>query len=203
MNSTDSDEAETDVFSRRLRPQLILLDADFAVAVAEWDTGRDAFRALGLQGRNAKRMLPEIENKLRAAVDAMRNEGEPSVTIEVGDKTIVRVTVLEGNDAHRYALFVEPSRRREDLHGAIERFRLTPRQAQVLALVLEGLSAKDIAAKLSIAETTVGDYFKQLLDRTNSRNRADMVARVLNWSGPRKKNSPLSGGRPENLTTVP
>jgi hypothetical protein len=49
----------------------------------------------------------------------------------------------------------------------------------VLRLALGGFSAAEIATRLAIAETTAQVYLKRLLQKTNSRNRAQMVATVL------------------------
>jgi FixJ family two-component response regulator len=53
---------------------------------------------------------------------------------------------------------------------------------QILILVLEGANASEVAAALVISEHTVHGYFKRLLKKTRSRNRAAMVANVLEWT---------------------
>lgn len=57
-----------------------------------------------------------------------------------------------------------------------ERSRLTVRESQVLSLVVEGLSAKEIAIKLSIAPRTVECHIDHLRAKTQCRNRAQLVA---------------------------
>jgi DNA-binding NarL/FixJ family response regulator len=47
---------------------------------------------------------------------------------------------------------------------------------------MSGYDARTIARALHIAETTVGEYFKHLYVKTKAKNRADLVARVLDWS---------------------
>lgn len=51
----------------------------------------------------------------------------------------------------------------------------TPREAEVLALVREGLSNRDIAARLGIGETTVKTHVKNLLAKTNTSNRVELI----------------------------
>lgn len=57
-----------------------------------------------------------------------------------------------------------------------EHRQLTGREHQVLALVVEGLSAKEIAYRLSIAPRTVECHIDHLRTKTRSRNRAQLVA---------------------------
>lgn len=178
----EEQSAARETIARRVRPQLVLLNSDYSVALAEWDTGIELFRRLGLEVRYAKHLLPDVEEKVRDIVERSAVDPTTPCSISFGDSLIIRVAVLRGTPLPQIALFVEPSRRREDLEGAAKRFRLTHRQIEVLGFILQGLSAREIAETLSISETTVGDYFKQLLQKTAARNRADMVARVLNWS---------------------
>ena len=51
----------------------------------------------------------------------------------------------------------------------------------MLELLLGGASAGDVARSLVISEYTAQGYVKTLLEKTDSRNRAAMVAKVLNW----------------------
>jgi len=55
--------------------------------------------------------------------------------------------------------------------------RLTPRERQVLILLLGGDSQRRIAEKLKISEFTVGDYLKQLNRRFRVSSRAELQAR--------------------------
>jgi DNA-binding CsgD family transcriptional regulator len=56
---------------------------------------------------------------------------------------------------------------------------LTPREKEVLGLVVEGLSAKEIAIELGIAHRTVECHIEHLRMKTNSRNRAQMAAEAV------------------------
>ncbi|TPG16519.1 LuxR family transcriptional regulator [Sphingomonas koreensis] len=53
---------------------------------------------------------------------------------------------------------------------------LTGREKEVLELVVEGFSAKEIALHLCIAPRTVECHIDHLRSKTRSRNRAQMVA---------------------------
>jgi DNA-binding NarL/FixJ family response regulator len=62
------------------------------------------------------------------------------------------------------------------LDHAIELWRLTPRQAEVLRLVVRGDSNKDIARVLGCAESTVELHVTQLLRRSEAGSRTQLVA---------------------------
>ena len=61
------------------------------------------------------------------------------------------------------------------------RWQLTPRQAQVLQLLAQGLSNRAIGASLSCAESTVELHVTALLDKSQCESRSHLVARL--WSG--------------------
>ena len=52
---------------------------------------------------------------------------------------------------------------------------LTPRECEVLKLIGEGLSSKEIAAKLDISETTVKTYRNHLMDKLDVREVAGLT----------------------------
>lgn len=60
------------------------------------------------------------------------------------------------------------------------RWKLTVRQAEVLALLARGLGNKDIASQLSCAEVTVEFHVTALLHKTERETRAALIARF--WS---------------------
>jgi len=54
--------------------------------------------------------------------------------------------------------------------------RLTPRQIEVLQLVVQGLTYKEIAASLFITERTVKYHMREILQKLHLRNRAEVIA---------------------------
>lgn len=56
---------------------------------------------------------------------------------------------------------------------------LTPKQLVVLEELVAGRSNKEIAARLSISDETVGSHMKEILGRLGVRNRTEAVVRYL------------------------
>jgi DNA-binding CsgD family transcriptional regulator len=57
--------------------------------------------------------------------------------------------------------------------------QLTSRESEVLRLVANGRSAKEVAIELSIAPCTVERHIENVRLKTRTRNRAHMVAVVI------------------------
>jgi DNA-binding NarL/FixJ family response regulator len=54
--------------------------------------------------------------------------------------------------------------------------QLTPRELEVLRLLVEGLSAREVAARLFISEKTVGTHVEHVLSKLNVKSRVQAVA---------------------------
>jgi DNA-binding CsgD family transcriptional regulator len=72
---------------------------------------------------------------------------------------------------------------------------LSPREHEIVDRVAEGRSTKEIAAELSIAESTVNWHVGNVLTKLNASSRAEAVARVLrggmNTTAPRTTDRPV------------
>ena len=53
---------------------------------------------------------------------------------------------------------------------------LSPREAQILELVAEGLSNREIGARLSISEHTAANHIRSILRKTESANRTEAAS---------------------------
>jgi two-component system response regulator FixJ len=60
---------------------------------------------------------------------------------------------------------------------------LSPRQAEVMWLVAEGLSNKEIALKLNISPRTVENYRAWVMEKMGAPNLADLVRKALALKG--------------------
>lgn len=59
--------------------------------------------------------------------------------------------------------------------------KLTPREREVLELLVSGLLNKQIAAQLGISEITVKVHKRRVMDKLNTKTRADMVRAAVKW----------------------
>jgi len=168
------------LLKRRSRPCVVIVDADLNVAFA--DSRAQAVLETHFQLRDLKTLPVVLKD---AIAETIRRVPEGQVTsdhlVSFVAGFVLHVIALSGAHGLFYALLFEKDARREDLKEAVNRFLLTPREVEVLDLILEGLSAAEIAEGLNIKEVTVFDHFKHINDKTNARNRADMLAKIFNW----------------------
>ena len=68
---------------------------------------------------------------------------------------------------------IEPEERSLRIYPAL---RLTSREREVLQLVREGLTNRQIGRSLSVAEATVAKHLEHIYARTGARSRAHAVA---------------------------
>jgi DNA-binding CsgD family transcriptional regulator len=179
---------------------LVVLDATAQIKFTYWD---------GLAGRDAKDILCEDDgSRLRGWLEVLvRNLIEEShspdfksyVVLREGGRTL-RLLPLAGLEGTLFGLVMEADADSAAIARAATRYQLTRRQTEVLVLVLGGASASDVARSLVISEYTAQGYVKSLLAKTNSRNRAAMVAKVLNWKQPRVEAAPAPAVKAAALT---
>ena len=65
-------------------------------------------------------------------------------------------------------------------------FRVTPREKEVLSLICNGFSNKEIAAKLSISEQTVKNYVSALMEKSRTRSRTQLAIMSMKLEVPVK-----------------
>ncbi len=167
---------------------LIIVDANCSVRNDSIAPSDRELRLLLSDNRTTFRdgILPVVKSLVDHCVQT--NERHSRVAFLDGHR-FVRVTRLDGNGDTLYAVSVEYFRGGDSLSRAARKYGLTPREIDVLAMILEGARATEIARSLQIAETTVQGYYKRLLAKTQSRTRPSMVANVLDWGGSERRRS--------------
>ena len=114
-----------------------------------------------------------------AKEDAARSQ--ESLAKAMDDPAVLpcRVTVLPATDHVRHALIVLEIAALDEmksLEQAVRRWSLTPRQAEVLALLAEGKTNRLIAATLGCSERTVEIHVAALLEKADCESRAELIA---------------------------
>ena len=66
----------------------------------------------------------------------------------------------------------------EDQERVIEAYDLTAREREILRLVLEGASNKDIEKKLFISGSTVRNHIYNVYQKLDVRNRLELINRI-------------------------
>ena len=180
------DRSDDDVIAaaRRFRPEVVLLDLHF---------GSDRLSIpliapLGEMGAQVLMLTAEgdrilLARCLEAGADGIFEKSQPftDLVCYVADAALGR-TVLR--PAAREALLAELREHRASATEQLSAFeRLTDREASVLAAIVEGNSADEIAASQYVAVSTVRSHIRAVLDKlgVNSQLAAVALARRANW----------------------
>jgi DNA-binding CsgD family transcriptional regulator len=169
------------VIAMRSRPRLLILDEELRIVFADWSAMFTVFRLREDPVELVERLPDPLEDAVRQAVSSWSGDAPAESVVEPLPDVVLRISRLSGLAQNFIAVVCETRARRGDLNRVARKFSLTRREQEVLGLLLHGWRALEIADELLIAETTVQDYFKQLLRKTKSRNRSEMIARVLGW----------------------
>lgn len=173
---------------------LVIVDAQAHIKFSHWK---------GTEGNEIRTQLCEDETHFRAEYEtivcglasrANQSDVTSTVALRNGGKSL-RLAPLVGLEGMLFALVMEADRDDGVMTRAASRFKLTKRQTEVLGLVLGGASASDVARTLMISEYTAQGYVKCLLAKTESRNRAAMVAKVLGWKQSRTPQAEIAMAR--------
>jgi DNA-binding CsgD family transcriptional regulator len=85
---------------------------------------------------------------------------------------------LEGADAGRAAITIRASTTDEVFDLLALTYELTGRERQLVALMLDGRSTKDVATALCISPHTVQDHLKRIFAKTRVRTRRELVSHL-------------------------
>lgn len=157
-----------------------MLDAHLNIAYAEP-------RAIAMIANVAPLEFPD---RLPSSIEtAVRGAARRIFLFGAGDDVVLRVSglllhlaYLRGSDGTYVSLLVEEEGHRDNVRTAAKRYTLTRRESEVLSHILQGKSSSEIAESMSLASTTVHDYLKALIRKTASKNRSEMIAKVLDFS---------------------
>ena len=167
---TASDGEEAVALVEDLHPDVVLMD----LRMPRCD-GVEATRRLRERAPTSKVVVLTTYADDRSVLDALRAGARGFLTKDSGAEEIERAiaAVVRGEAAIDPAVqhhLVEAVAAKAELpHG------LTPREAEVLALIAEGLSNAEIAARLVVSEATVKSHVNHLFTKTGVRDRAQAV----------------------------
>jgi DNA-binding CsgD family transcriptional regulator len=162
-------------------PMMHILDRDLNV-VLTWDGEQQRTAAVtALQARLATRLPPVIEDAVRDLIADWTSD-PATQTLGVAHPVpflTVRTQPMTGSAGLFVGVLLERPPGGRVFSRAASKFALSPRELQTLAFLLPGATLSEIAKAMDITSSTVQDHIKHILEKTGSRNRAEMIAKVL------------------------
>jgi DNA-binding CsgD family transcriptional regulator len=160
-----------------------VLDSDLQIVLAWSAEDQRRIALTGLRTRLADRLPAVLEETVRELIAGWRTD---PVTQEAGIARpvpflVVRTQPMSGPTGLFIGVRIDRFQPPNSLTGPAARFHITPRELQVLALLLDGAKLDEIARQLHITSSTVQDHIKNMVEKTESRNRTELIARVLGW----------------------
>jgi DNA-binding NarL/FixJ family response regulator len=168
---TAADGEEAIALVERLRPDIVLMD----LRMPRCD-GVTATRRLREQGSPTQVVVLTTYADDRSVVEALRAGARGFLTKDAGAEEIKRAigAVVRGEAA------IDPAVQHHLVNAVAGGTELpdglTPREAEVLGLVAQGLSNGEIATTLVVSEATVKSHINHLFTKTGVRDRAQAVA---------------------------
>ena len=179
--SADAVASVHDQVRRRAQPALFIVDGNAAIESYRLPDADEWHRSLLMA--NGADFCEAVHEAVRSQVELQAAHGAEATTRDTmgPPSTILRVSMLSGKRSDLFAVTVERLQTRKTIEIAADRYGLSRREREVLALLLEGHGTTQVAEILNIASSTANDHVKRMLLKTNSRNRAELVARALGW----------------------
>ena len=165
-----------------------VLDENLAIVLASNAQDQHRIPMTGIESELSAHLPKLVEETVRTLIAPWYEKPflrEPGVARPV-PFLVVRTQPMSGAAGFHIGVRIEASPTTNLLTSAASRFHITPREIQVLELLLDGTQLEEIGARLHIAPSTVQDHVRNMVEKTTSRNRTELVARVLGWeSSPR------------------
>ena len=156
----------------RLKPDVIVVDISMPVM-----NGFDAVRQLKKQGVTAKIIFLTMHADDRLLAEAFRCGGAGYVLKQsAGEELIEGIKqVLAGN---KYVTPLIASEWAENLSSrvpSVQKLTLTPRQREVLQLVIEGCTMREIATRLGISTRTAESHKYEMMEGLGVETTAELI----------------------------
>jgi DNA-binding CsgD family transcriptional regulator len=119
-------------------------------------------------------LVPQLRTRLRDRVDT---SAAALLTVDL----CVRACNMVGPSSRNLLLVLERVQRRDAVQQNLERFSLSPRESDVVMLVLYGHSNRRIANQLFLTEYTVEDHLKRIFAKLGVKSRTALAAKILGW----------------------
>jgi len=137
----------------------------------------DAGALLEANSVGAEWLATEVVHKRRILREAVRREGQAAGPFRV-------TRVASTGVAPRFLVVSKAPPSTPQLCGAAaRRWRFSPREAAVLALLAEGLTNRAIAAQLEVSERSVESWLTSMFEKAQVESRAELIVAALRGGG--------------------
>jgi len=159
--------------THRLNPEVIIVDISMPVL-----SGFDAIRRIRDLGSEAKVIFLTMHDDDTLVEEAFRCGGSGYVLKQAAGEELVEAIkiVAQGN---RYITPLVKSKRTDRLPRGAAKSMITPRQREVLKLISEGLTMKEIAAVLEISTRTAESHKYEMMEALGVSTTADLIKYAL------------------------
>lgn len=168
-----------DLIRKRAIPGVLVFDAQNRLVYAN----EEASSVLSGLRDIPESLLALAGRELKRQAEGLPRDGDDFevLTCKGGGLYALRTVRLKGAEqgipAQVMVLIEKVGNKRSlDLDRARERFQISPREMEVLALVCEGLSNRKIAESLYISEQTVKDHVRSLMKKVGASSRSALIA---------------------------
>jgi DNA-binding CsgD family transcriptional regulator len=185
LSTFEGEQSAQERTAERASAAQFVLTRDFAVE-SKWipdDDPNDVLQNILELAEDA--LPPVVESAVRTVTASWTDDPATwtAATVVPLPFMVVRVAPLTGPAGMKIGVLVERYRSRNPLRHAADKFAMSSRELEVLALVLKGFGTPQIASALDIAESTAHDHIKRMMLKTRARNRVELAAKALGWRG--------------------
>ena len=133
-------------------------------------SGLDLIDSLGESPLDHRAVLILTHNHALSS-EALQTSSLSGVVLDhnIGGPTCVLVEALRA--VNRHQRFIDPELKKQESAGKDGRDKLTGRELEVLELVADGMSNREVATQLFLAPTTVRDHMQSVMRKLEARSR--------------------------------
>ena len=177
---------EIDVMARFSWGTFYILNRNFEIILTQSCDARMTEQSVyGLQAQASDRLPYMLEETIRALnTDWLHDQQQSTRVARPVPFLLVRTQPMSGRDGLFLGVHIDRFHLRHSLLGVASQYHISPREIQTLALLLDGNQLGEIASQLYITSSTVQDHINSMLEKTKSRNRSELIARIFGWYSP-------------------
>ncbi len=165
---------------------VLILDADLSL-MASTPAAQAWLEEIAASDWPGREELPHVVYHVAERLRALSgDEGETlplpraRLRTRAGRWLVVHGSWLSGTrSAGQMAIVMEEARVPEVEPVLFSAYDLSPREGEVLRLVVQGRPTSEIAERLAISPYTVQDHLKAIFDKVGARSRGELVARIF------------------------